>query len=152
MKGFTAASIAALALALALASPARAEMSAEELAKISQNPVGNLISIPFQYNANLNYGPESGTLSVLNIQPVIPIELNKDWNIITRTIIPVIWQPSLFPGDASTSGLGDIQFSAFLSPADPGEWIWGAGPIFQAPTRSERTHRNFRCGKNPRPR
>src|SRR5215467_10373460 len=104
---------------------AHAEMSAEELAKLSQNPVGNLISVPFQNNTNLNYGPEKGTQNVLNIQPVIPIELNKDWNIITRTILPVIWQPAVSPEDTHVTGIGDLQFTAFLSPANPGEWIWG---------------------------
>ena len=110
-------------------------MSAEELAKLAQNPVGNLISLPFQNN-NLNFGPEKGTQNILNIQPVIPIEVKPDWNVITRTIVPVIWNPSLGPGDSATSGIGG---SAFLSPAKPGKWIWGAGPSSSSrrtPTRS----------------
>ncbi|MGH8596654.1 MAG: transporter, partial [Gammaproteobacteria bacterium] len=78
--------IAAFVLGVAIAPAVHAELTAEELAKIAQNPVGNMVSVPFQYNANLNYGPEKGTLGVLNIQPVIPIEVNKDWNVITRTI------------------------------------------------------------------
>ena len=65
--------VAALALVSAAAAPAHAEMSAEELAKLAQNPVGNLISVPFQNNTNLNFGPEKGTQNILNIQPVIPI-------------------------------------------------------------------------------
>ena len=80
--------------ALLAAAPAYAEMSAEELAKLAQNPVGNLISVPFQNNTNLNVGPEDRTQNVLNIQPVIPISVNSDWNIITRTILPVISQPA----------------------------------------------------------
>jgi hypothetical protein len=122
---------------LALAAPAFAEMSAEELAKLAQNPVGNLISVPFQNNTNFNFGPEKGTQNILNIQPVYPIHVNEEWNIITRTILPVISQPSLGPGDSRTNGIGDLQFSAFLSPANPGEWIWGAGPVIQAPTHSD---------------
>ncbi|MCW5606263.1 MAG: transporter, partial [Burkholderiales bacterium] len=97
---------AVLALCAALAAPAQAEMSAEELAKIAQNPVGALISVPFQNNTNLNYGPEKGTQNVLNIQPVIPIEVNRDWNVITRTIVPVIWNPALGPGVDSKDGVG----------------------------------------------
>ena len=108
--------------------PAMAEMSAEDLAKLAQNPVGNLISVPFQNNTNLNYGPEQGTQNILNIQPVIPVSINKDWNIITRTIVPVIWQPSLAPNMDSTTGIGDTVFTAFLSPAKPGNWIWGQDP------------------------
>jgi len=118
-------------------------MTAEELAKLAQNPVGNLISVPFQYNANLNFGPEKGTQSILNIQPVIPITLNKDWNIITRTILPVVWQPALSPDDSSVSGISDLQFTAFLSPANPDAWIWGVGAITQAPT-----HSNSKLGSN----
>jgi hypothetical protein len=138
------ASVAAALGLVAFASTAKsAEMSAEELAKLAQNPVGNLISVPFQNNTNLNFGPENGTQNILNIQPVIPISVNKDWNIITRTILPVIWQPALAPGDDSVSGLGDLQFTAFLSPANPGKWIWGVGPVLQAPT-----HSNSKLGSN----
>jgi hypothetical protein len=128
---------------------AHAAMSAEELAKLAQNPVGNLISLPFQYNANLNYGPQKDTQSILNIQPVIPISVDQDWNVITRTILPVVWQPSLGPGNSSASGLGDLQFSAFLSPANPGHWIWGAGAIVQAPTHSDSKLGSDRWGIGP---
>lgn len=124
-------------VALLTAMPAaHAEMSAEELAKLAQNPVGNLISLPFQNNTNLNVGPEKGTQNVLNIQPVIPVSVNDDWNIITRTIVPVISMPALSPNDDRTSGVGDTVFTAFLSPAKPGQWIWGAGPVIQLPTNS----------------
>jgi hypothetical protein len=124
------------AAVLLAAAPVRAEMSAEELAKLAQNPVGNLISVPFQNNTNLNVGPEKGTQNILNIQPVYPIELNKDWNLITRTIVPLIWQPGLAPGQGTEFGLGDIQLSGFLSPSEPGPGglIWGAGAIAQMPT------------------
>ena len=138
--------LAALVLAI---SPARAELSAEELAKLAQNPVGNLISVPFQNNTNLNFGPEKGTQDILNIQPVIPIEVDKDWNIITRTILPVIWMPALSPEIGSKSGIGDIQFSTLLSPAVPGKWIWGAGPIFQLPTDSSAELGNKNWGLGP---
>ena len=137
-----------LALTAALATAAHAELSAEELAKLAQNPVGNLISVPFQDNVNLNYGPEKGTQNILNIQPVIPISISDDWNIITRTILPVISMPALGPDTGSTNGIGDIQLTAFLSPAKPDEWIWGAGPIVQFPTNStaELGNRNWGLG------
>src|SRR5262245_51173532 len=89
--------VAIFALVALIPTAAYAELSAEELAKLAQNPVGNLISLPFQNNTNLNFGPDKGTQNILNIQPVIPIEINKDWNVITRTIVPVIWNPSLGP-------------------------------------------------------
>ena len=138
-----------MALALAVGAPAHAEMSAQDLVKLAQNPVGNLISVPFQYNANVNFGPDKATQSILNIQPVVPVSVSKDWNVITRTILPVIWQPSLGPGDSSASGLGDLQFSAFLSPAEPGHWIWGAGAIVQAPTHSDSKLGNDNWGLGP---
>jgi len=139
----------ALVAVMAAAGPARADMSAEELAKLAQNPVGNVISLPFQNNTNLNFGPEKGTQNILNIQPVFPISVGPDWNIITRTILPVIWNPSLGPGDSATSGIGDLQFTAFLSPAKPGELIWGVGPIVQAPTNSNAELGNKNWGLGP---
>jgi hypothetical protein len=93
-KSFTR-SVAAAALLAAAAS--HAEMSAEELAKLAQNPVGNLISVPFQNNTNLNVGPDNRNQNILNIQPVIPISVSDEWNIITRTIVPVISQPPCSP-------------------------------------------------------
>jgi hypothetical protein len=129
--------------------PAPAAMSATELAKLAQNPVGNLISVPFQNNTNLNYGPEKKTQNVLNIQPVIPVSVNSEWNIITRTILPVISMPSLGPGDSRTNGIGDTQLSAFLSPANPGHWIWGVGGVVQAPTHSDAELGNNNWGLGP---
>jgi hypothetical protein len=128
---------------------ANAELSEEELAKLAQNPVGNLISVPFQNNTNLNFGPEKGTQNILNIQPVIPISVSDDWNIITRTILPVISMPSLGPDIGSLNGIGDIAFTAFLSPANPGHWIWGAGPIVQLPTDSNAELGNKNWGLGP---
>jgi hypothetical protein len=90
--------------------------------------VGNLISVPFQENMNLNAGPQDRTQNVLNIQPVIPIAMNSDWNIMTRTILPIVLQPGFAPNQDRTNGIGDLQFTAFLSPAKPGVWIWGLAP------------------------
>ncbi len=140
---------AALGLGLAFTSTAHAEMSAEELAKLAQNPIANLISVPFQNNTNFNYGPEDGTQNILNIQPVIPIKLNQDWNLITRTIFPLIWQPRLSPVQDSTFGLGDTQFSAFLSPSDAKGWIWGVGAIAQLPTHTDSALGNENWGLGP---
>ena len=129
--------------------PALAAMSATELAKLAQNPVGNLISVPFQNNTNLNFGPEKKTQNVLNIQPVIPVSVSSEWNIITRTILPVISMPALSPNDDRTNGIGDTQFTAFLSPANPGKWIWGAGGIVQMPTHSDQELGNDNWGLGP---
>jgi hypothetical protein len=139
-----------VAAAAALVVPAvHAELTAEELAKLAQNPVGNLISVPFQDNVNLNAGPEKRTQNVLNVQPVIPFEVNKEWNIITRTILPVISQPGFSADESRTNGIGDLQFTAFLSPAVPGKWIWGVGAVVQAPTHSNGALGNDNWGLGP---
>jgi hypothetical protein len=141
---------AAAALALVVcAAPAQAEMTAEELAKAVQNPVANLISVPFQNNTNFNYGPRDGTQNVLNIQPVIPISVTPEWDVITRTILPIITQPGFVPGESTTTGLGDLQFSAFLSPNRADGLIWGVGAIAQAPTNSNDRLGNDRWGLGP---
>ncbi len=108
--------------------------SDEELAKKTQNPVSDLISLPFQNNINFQVGPGDRVQNVLNIQPVWPFKLTDHWNLITRTILPVISQPPLSPGDDRTNGLGDTTLTGFLSPREPGGLIWGAGPIFLIPT------------------
>jgi len=110
---------------------------AAELAKKAQNPVADMISLPFQNNFYFNAGSKDKTIYTLNIQPVIPFKLNEEWNLITRTIIPITSQPSLFPGMDSAAGLGDINPTFFFSPAKPGEWIWGVGPTFTFPTATD---------------
>ncbi|MCM8612011.1 neuromedin U [Accumulibacter sp.] len=129
--------------------PAAAALSSEELAKLAQNPVGNLVSVPFQNNTNFNTGPREGTQNVLNIQPVVPVELNSEWNLITRTIVPVITQPGFTPGQDQTTGIGDTSFTAFLSPAQPKSLIWGVGPVVQIPTNSNDRLGNGNWGLGP---
>jgi hypothetical protein len=138
-----------LLIATAAASPAFAAMSAEELAKLAQNPIANLISVPFQNNTNYNVGPRNGTQNILNIQPVVPFHVDADWNVITRTIIPVISQPAFTPTQDRENGIGDVQFSAFLSPARASGTIWGVGAIAQAPTHSDDRLGNDRWGLGP---
>jgi hypothetical protein len=120
--------------------------SAEELAKKIQNPVADLISVPFQNNFNFNVGPEDDLQYVLNIQPVVPIHLSTDWNLITRTIVPVISQPGFTPDQDRVNGMGDIQFTGFLSPSNSEGLIWGAGPIVQFPTNTDDRLGNDRWG------
>ena len=115
------------------ATPAETDKT-EELAKLAQNPVGNLISVPVQWNMGFGAGPTKTYQSTLNIQPVIPISINEDWNIITRTIQPVDSWPTA--GSNHVAGIGDTTFTAFLSPGRPGKFIWGVGPAFLFPTAS----------------
>jgi hypothetical protein len=109
--------------------------STEELAKKTQNPVADLISVPIQNNFNFNVGPYNQTQTVINIQPVIPIHLNEDFNLITRTILPVVNQPAPV-SNSSQFGLGNLNTSLFLSPAKTKGFTWGVGPIFGFPTNT----------------
>jgi hypothetical protein len=110
------------------------ESQAEALQKATQNPVANLISVPVQNNSNFNVGPYNRTQDVLNIQPVIPVKLNDDWNLITRIIQPIVSQPYPNKNGGGEFGFGDMNPSFFMSPAKPGKLIWGAGPTFIIPT------------------
>jgi hypothetical protein len=133
----TAAILAVSGTALAQEPQANMQGSAEALARAAQNPIAAMISVPFQNNVNFGYGPNEHIQNVLNIQPVVPFRLNEQWNLVTRTILPLISQPGLVPGEGTTFGLGATQFSAFLSPAQPGPLIWGAGAVVQAPTATD---------------
>ena len=117
-----------------LAGTAAAQDDKAELARAAQNPLASMISLPFQNNFNFGLGPHDRTQYLLNIQPVIPIRLSDSWNLINRTIVPVLYQPDIYAEQGSTGGVGDIQTSFFLSPARPGRLIWGVGPIFQFPS------------------
>ena len=123
-----------------LATQAHAEDSAADLAKKLSNPVAALISVPLQLNYDEKIGPtKGGERWLLNIQPVVPITLNSNWNLISRTILPVMSQQDIYLGAGSQSGIGDIVQSVFFSPKAPtaGGWIWGAGPVFLLPTGTD---------------
>src|SRR5215475_11852835 len=108
----------------------------EDLAKKSQNPIADMVSLPFQSNTNFNNAPFNRTQEVLNIQPVVPLHISKDWNMISRTIIPVISQPDPIR-NSNTNGIGDITQSLFFSPLHSGALIWGAGPVFTVPSATD---------------
>ena len=111
-----------------------------ELAQELSNPLADLMTIPFQMNYDRDIGPlDDGSKLQTNIQPVIPFHLNDDWNLISRTIIPVIDQEDIFPGAGSQFGLGDVNLSLFFSPKKPtsGGLLWGVGPVLLFPTATD---------------
>jgi hypothetical protein len=120
--------------AQAAPAPAAAADDTAALAKATQNPVASLISVPFQNNSNFGVGPYNRTQDVFNIQPVIPKPLGDNWMLITRIIQPIVWQPTPAANLGGQYGIGDMNPTFFLSPANPGKVIWGVGPAMVFPT------------------
>ncbi len=112
-------------------------LSPEELAKKLSNPIASLISVPFQNNTDLGIGDNNGARNTLNIQPVIPVRISENLNLITRIVLPVISQYNVTGVGSSEFGLGNAVLSAFFSPSNSkGGLTWGAGPVFMLPTGS----------------
>jgi hypothetical protein len=112
-----------------------AEDETDKLAKAAQNPIANLISVPFQNNWNFGIGPYDRTQYLLNVQPVIPASLSPDWLLVSRIITPILSQPDVLSPNGSTFGLGDINPSFFFVPKKSANNLtWGVGPVFVFPT------------------
>ncbi len=127
--------LVALLAANAIATAALAEPDAAELAKELANPVSSLVSVPLQVNVDDNIGAlDEGSRVAFVVQPVIPFSLNEDWNLISRTIVPLIRQHDIFPGSGSQSGTSAIPIqSLFFSPVKSfHQWLdlgcWSRAP------------------------
>lgn len=110
----------------------------EDLLKATQNPVADLISVPIQNITNFGIGPYHRTDNTVSFQPVIPLTLSNDWMLVSRIIQPVSWQPYPERASGGQFGLGDMNPTFFLSPRNPGNLIWGAGPAMVIPTATNR--------------
>ena len=139
-KGPTGAARRAAAVLVVLFCPARGWADeAPELAQLVQNPIARVISLPLQNNLTFGVGPDRDPQNVLNIQPVLPLRLNEEWNVITRAIIPVVYEPALSPGAGASGGLGDTSLALYLSPTRmSGSVIWGIGPAFTFATATRK--------------
>lgn len=124
----------------------------DDLAKKLLNPVAALVSVPVQSNFEFDGGPDGdGFKYQLNLQPVIPITLNEDWNLISRTILPFVHQNDMTAAGGSETGLGDTVQSVFFSPVEPtsGGLIWGVGPVLQLPTATDELLGEEKWGSGP---
>ena len=142
--------LAAGPLTTARAQDDAAKAEQMRLAKLLENPVGNLISLPFQYNVDFGIGSAKAARQTLNIQPVIPFSFNTDWNLITRTIVPLIVAESPVAGGQTKRGLGDITQSFFFSPKEPvNGYIVGVGPVLRYPSASDSALGGGKWGAGP---
>jgi hypothetical protein len=123
-----------------------AATNTDALRNAAQNPVASLISVPIQPNFNFGIGPADRTQNVLNIQPVIPLSLTTNWNLIVRWITPIVYQPIPVPqppGPAAQTtgvyGLGDMNPTFFVVPKKS-KVIWGVGPTVVLPTATNTTY------------
>jgi hypothetical protein len=133
-------------------SPSAMAEESEQLAEQLANPISSLISVPFQYNYQRGIGPaDDGRTSFVRIQPVVPVSLNADWNLISRTILPVVDQDEIYPGSSHQFGLGDTLQSFFFSPKAPaaGNIIWGVGPALLLPTGTDKLLSSEKWGAGP---
>src|SRR5258705_12580508 len=127
--------IASITMPVLLKAQEKPAASAEELAKKLANPVAGLISVPFQNNIDYDIGPFHGSKYTLNFQPVIPIQFNQKFNVITRYIVPIVDQHDITGEGDIQFGLSDATISAFFTPvSNKNGFIWGAGPAFLIPT------------------
>lgn len=120
--------------------PSMAQAQNADLAKELSNPIASLISVPFQANFDRRIGPDDdGEKFFVNVQPVVPISINADWNVISRTILPIVHQSDILPDSGSQFGLGDTLQSLFFTPKSPGPGgvIWGVGPALLLPTATK---------------
>jgi hypothetical protein len=131
------------------AAPAGPPGGDADLAQQLTNPVASLVSVPLQFNWDQPVGVDDDTRLTLNFQPVVPIALNSEWNLIARWIMPYVAQPRLTDSGLPASGLSDVVASVFFSPAKPGRFIWGLGPVLTLPMTTEPTLGSGKWGIGP---
>ena len=133
---------------------ASAQMSQEEIAKATQNPLTAMYTLPIQSNTYFyDTASAKGVKNITNLQPVVPVDIDDEWVMVTRTILPVIYKEDTAPSPSNGSkfGLGDTTFTAFFTQkkAKKGAWLWGAGPVVYLPTATDDTLGTKKWGAGP---
>lgn len=143
------AGFAGIVLLVMVAAPVLSDTEVTVSAKDVQNPVASMVSLPFQNDTYYDVGPYHKTEDLLFVEPVKPFKLGDDWNLITRWITPLIYQPQISPFHGSTFGLGNLEPQFYLSPAQPGKVIWGFGPQVWLPTATDKSIGVNKLGGGP---
>jgi hypothetical protein len=123
---------------------------AADVAMQLSNPVAALISLPLRFDFDGDIGPDkAGSRVSFLIQPVIPISISENYNLISRTILPIVWQKDVLPGSGTQFGLSDTVQSFFVSPAKPKGIVWGVGPALLVPTGTDDLLSTRKWGAGP---
>ncbi len=131
-------------------SPTRAKPTRRISRKNSENPIGNLTILPFENYTNFDFGPHNGTQNMLEFEPVVPFHINTDWNLITRAVIPAVWNPSLLPGASVPQAIAPTDFSAFFSPSQSGQRLDSGASVRSCRSRRKPARRRLqRLGPGP---
>jgi hypothetical protein len=137
------------AVAQSQSSATQEEEKATSDVQEAQNPIANIISVPFQNNTYVDYGPYKRTANVLVIQPVLPIAVSADWNLIARWVTPIMSLPRVSPSEGAESGLGNMEPEFYFSPSHVGDIIWGVGPKLWLPTATDKSLGLDKWGAGP---
>jgi hypothetical protein len=112
----------------------------KDLAKASQNPIADMISVPVRNTTNFGASATHNKIqNITTFTALVPIKLTPKWNIITRTVIPILYQPALAPGGSREFGVSDINLTAWVARSESRTLLWGLGPTLFLPTAMETT-------------
>lgn len=122
-------------LSIIIAKAQTKTLTNQELADKLSNPVAHMLSVPIQTECDYGVGALKGTMNMVSVRPMLPVQLTKKLNLLNRAIIPLVDQFNISGSAVRQTGLGDIGLNTWLSPvAGKGKLMWGFGTILNMPT------------------